>query len=72
MTKIGVFFGFQSVESMSTLILERKKLAPSLRSLSKALNSELSGELLTKRISIFVHQLHSFSCRVSATFPVLI
>ena len=52
-TKIGVFPGFQSAESISTLMLEPKKLAPSIRSLSKALNSELSGELLTKGISIF-------------------
>ena len=44
MAKIRVFYGFQTSVSICVLIRERKKLAPSLRSLSKALFSELSIE----------------------------
>ena len=70
-TKIGVFHGFQSSVSISTLIQERKKLAPSLRSLSKALNSELSIEPLTKVLAILFQKLCIFFYRESTTFPTL-
>ena len=62
MAKIGVFHGFQSSISISTLIRERKKLAPSSRSLSKALKTELSIEPSTKRLAIFVRKWRKEYC----------
>ena len=66
--KIEVFRGFQSISSISSLILRGKMIAPSLRSLSKALNSELSIEPLTKVLPILVSKLCQFWCHESATF----
>ena len=65
--KIQVFYGFQSSVSISTPIGERKKLAPSVRSLSKALFSELSGEPSTKGLPIFIQTLFEFFYGESAT-----
>ena len=56
------FYGFQSSISISLLIRERKTLAPSLRSLSKALNSELSIEPSTKRLAILVWKWRKKYC----------
>ena len=66
--KIEVFRGFQSLASISTLILRGKMIAPSLRSLSKALISELSIEPLTKVLPILVSKLCQFWYHESATF----
>ena len=66
--KIVVFYGFHTSLSISTIIIKRKMLAPSVRSLSKALNSELSIEPSTKGLAILVQKLCSFSCCESATF----
>ena len=57
--KNGVFHGFQRSVSISVLIQERKMLAPSSRSLSKALFSELSIETLTKVLVLFVLEWES-------------
>ena len=66
--KIEVFQGFQSSTSISTLILRWKMVAPSMRSLSKALNSELSIEPLTKVLAILVPELSQFWRYEFATF----
>ena len=63
-----VFRGFQRSLTISTLTQKRKMVAPSMRSLSKALFSELSGEPLTKGLPIFVQKLFNFCYRESATF----
>ena len=68
--KIGVFYGFQSSVSISTLIQEQKMLAPSSRSLSKALNSELSIEPSTKGLAILVSELSQFWRYESTTSSV--
>ena len=68
--KIGVFHGFQSSVSISTLIREQKMLAPSFRSLSKALIPELSIEPSTKGLAILVPKLSQFWRYESATFSV--
>ena len=68
--KIVVFHGFHSSLSISTLIIKRKMLAPSFRSLSKALIPELSIELSTKGLAILVPKLSQFWRYESATFSV--
>ena len=60
--KIQLFYGYHSSVSISTVNLERKGLAPSSRSLSKALNSELSIEPSTKRLAILVWKWRKKYC----------